>query len=294
MSGSEESFHDPELKEAIVRIRGGHQVRPDLRATILQRLEEQRHELGASGSASGDGDAETAPVSEAVAPITPVAESIAEPEVTEPRMRLAGDAAELKSAQVAQTRETARGGGGGFRMPHWIAAAAVLLIVVGVSFTYWRHVKHEEEEREEYLAANRILLEAMIGAQEKPDASAGTAVAADVADPAAVSAELQGKLGRYVPVVRLAGWKLESAGTTQVAGAQGGRWRLSKGRRTLTVLSLPREAFKGEEGYDAYNFVLDKHAIAGYVRDGGIHCVVGDPSMTASESIALREELRRG
>jgi hypothetical protein len=293
MSGSEESFHDPELKEAIVRIRGGHQVRPDLRATILQRLQEQRHELEATGSASGDGDAGTAPVSETVAPITPVAESIAEPE-TEPRMRLARDAAELKSAQVAQTRQIARGGGGGFRMPHWIAAAAVLLIVVGVSFTYWRHVKHEEEEREEYLAANRTLLEAMIGAQEKPDASPGTAVAADVADPVAVSADLQGKLGRYVPVVRLAGWKLDSAGTTQVAGAQGGRWRLSKGRRTLTVLSLPREAFKGEEGYDEYDFMLNNHAIAGYVRDGGIHCVVGDPSMTASESIALREELRRG
>ena len=206
-------------------------------------------------------------------------------------MRLAGDAKDFPPAAAKPARVT-NVGGSGFRLPHWIAAAAVLLVVVGLSAAYWRHVKHEEGEREEYLADNRTLLEQMITAQEQPAAS--NRVVASLSDPAAVAAEIQGKLGRSVPLVKLTGWKLDSAGVTQVAGVQAGQWRMSKGKRTLTVLSLPRDAFKGEEGYDEYDFVLDNHAIAGYVKDGGIHCIVGDPSMTASESIALREELRRG
>jgi hypothetical protein len=308
MSEGPQEFHDPELKAAIIRLRGGHRIRPDLRETVLRRLEEQRAQIArdengepVAGSAGADGgpvasadpalsadDVSTSIDAGDQADVATQAPPAAQPA---PTMRLAGDAKDFPPAAQKPDRAT-RGGGGGFRMPHWIAAAAVLLVVVGLSAAYWRHVKHEEEEREEYLADNRTLLEQMIAAQEQP--ATPNAVAANLSDPAAVAAEIQGKLSRTVPVVKLTGWKLDAAGVTQVAGVQAAQWRMSKGKRTLTVLSLPRDAFKGEEGYDEYDFVLDNHAIAGYVKDGGIHCVVGDPSMTASESIALREELRRG
>src|SRR4051794_263128 len=115
MSGPEEQFHDPELKEAIVRLRGGHRMRPDLRATILQRLEEQRREMDAVESDNADARIRTS--ADAVAELDtpaqsegspsdltvsdlaePQAAAVAEPDA--PTMRLTGDAAELKAAEV--------------------------------------------------------------------------------------------------------------------------------------------------------------------------------------------------
>ncbi|MBC8108015.1 MAG: hypothetical protein H7Z14_15615, partial [Anaerolineae bacterium] len=61
-----------------------------------------------------------------------------------------------------------------------------------------------------------------------------------------------------------------------------------------TVLSLPKSAFNIEEEYEDYDLRLNDHAIAGFMRQDSINCVVCEPSFTDRQAIKLRDELKRG
>ena len=75
--------------------------------------------------------------------------------------------------------------------------------------------------------------------------------------------------------------------------AKAAHWHLVKNDRKMTVLSLPKEAFNIEE-YEDYDFKLNGHEIAGFLRHGSITCIVNDPAVGHRESLRLRDELKRG
>jgi hypothetical protein len=64
--------------------------------------------------------------------------------------------------------------------------------------------------------------------------------------------------------------------------------------RALTLLSLPATAFKSDhrddeaEAGETYRYEVLGHAIAGSVRDGGLHCVIGGAGVTASDLAPLK------
>jgi len=173
------------------------------------------------------------------------------------------------------------------------ASLVVMLIIsIGAASMYINHLQHEAEEREEYLEANRPLLLAMIDSLYNRGDQNPQAVA-DNSDARALSKEMSKRLGRDVPPVKLAGWKIENVAIVKVNTAEAGRWQLSKDGKRVTVLSLPASAFNIED-YEDYDFRLENHAIAGFLRHGSINCVVCEPSFSDAEAIRLRDELKRG
>jgi hypothetical protein len=181
-----------------------------------------------------------------------------------------------------------------FRSPTWLALAAALIIAIGGATMYVRHVRHEAEEREEYLAANRPILLAMIASHESRAKDGQALLDAKLDDAQAIAKEMSTKLGREVPAANFAGWKVESASIAKVGDAQAGYLHLTHDGKNLSVISLPASAFVMEEGYVDYDVVLDQHAIAGFLRKESINCVVCDPSVSESEALQLRDELKRG
>jgi hypothetical protein len=271
MAADETQFHDPELKAAVISARGGHTASPDLRAKVLQRMAEVRTELDASGGSNGQPT------------------SLSSSQV--PLMRLAGTDADDAGSSLKMKQPARRPW---YLRPTFFAAAAAILIVAIGGSSYYNHLQHEAEEREEYLENNRPLLLAMIDAfNGKCDTDPNRQVINDTSDPRALSQELTKRLGRDVPPVNMKGWTVESISICQVGPAQAAHWHLNKNGRKMTVLSLPKQAFNIEE-YEDYDFKLNGHEIAGFLRHGSINCIVCDPAVGNREAIRLRDELKRG
>jgi hypothetical protein len=58
----------------------------------------------------------------------------------------------------------------------------------------------------------------------------------------------------------------------------------------LLFVSLPAGAYKGDQGEDPepYEYTVGGHVLAGFVRDGGLHCVIGGAGVTADEVGGLK------
>lgn len=240
-----DQFHDPELKAAIVRARGGHRASPALRDAVLRRLQGERP----------TGATENSP----------------------PR----------SYRMFTPFRALA------------IAAVLAMLVGGGLYVQHVLHERHEAEEREEYYAANKSILDAMVVAHtSKVDPAAGETgwelIATDPTDVRAVAAALSTKVGRAVPAPNFAGWTVNDVAIRQIDRVTAVQWRLSKGSESMSLVCLPKSSFVIEEGYTDYDFEVNEHAIAGFIRGEAINCVVCDPTITAKQSIALREELKRG
>jgi hypothetical protein len=270
MSHEEFNFEDHELKAAINRARGGHVASDGLREKVMSRLAEVRAEL------------ETAPGGSNGQPVNGNAV---------PLMRIAGTEADATLAASKKTKPSRRPW---YLSRTFFAAAAMLIISIGAASMYINHLQHEAEEREEYVEMNRPLLLAMIDSlYNRGSADQNPQPVADTSDPRALSKEMSKRLGRAVPPVSLAGWKIDNISIVKVNTAEAGRWQMSKDGKRVTVLSLPASAFNIEE-YEDYDFRLNDHAIAGFLRQGSINCVVCEPSFSDAEAIKLRNELKRG
>jgi hypothetical protein len=174
-----------------------------------------------------------------------------------------------------------------------MAVAAVFILAIGgVAVQMYRH--HLAEEREEYLAANQSLFNAMVAVQTRGEVF--EPLRATPGSPAALAQDLQTRLGRSVPVVDLAdsGWTLRSVGISQIASHKAAHWQWVRGPQTLAVFSLPASAASGTEELDHYELVQEGHPLAGYVKDGSLNCVVADPSVSLEEAIRLANSLRTG
>jgi hypothetical protein len=241
-----DSFADPQLKAAVVRVHNGHRIHPDLRERILRRLSDE----GLLESAVGElGSSKPPP----------------------------------QNLQL-------------FRSPAWMALAACLLLLIGGGGAYLWHLRHEAQERTEYMAANRGILDSMVQVHNGGCTVVVSAPASIADDAATISKKLSDALGRYVPVARFNGWKLDTVDVCDVGTnrARVAHWTFTRNGRRMTVFSFPASVFKIDEEYDHYDYVINGHAVAGFLRNGGVHCLVVDPELSAEDSVALRDELKRG
>jgi hypothetical protein len=111
--------------------------------------------------------------------------------------------------------------------------------------------------------------------------------------PDAIAAEASTMYDRHVPTPVFPGtaWKLDASSYGTVGGFPGVRFHLTDGSRAITVVSLPKSAWAYPTS-DAYTTCVDSHQIAGYLKDGGLHCVIGDRNMPLAEVQALTDQLR--
>jgi hypothetical protein len=205
----------------------------------------------------------------------------------------------LQAAMAELVSRETRGGGGGpaalplFKRPvvRWVAAAAVLLIVAGGGGVLWQRHLHEVEEAQS-LAANLPLFHAMIDAQQSAGASGEQPLTATLDDRDALRNALSARLGRPVPAPdwRDKGWRLASAAVGRVGAHSAALLRYENGGRRILVVSLPAGAFVNHEDEEPhpYTYAVKGHTIVGFVKDGGLHCAVGDLSVAARELEQLK------
>jgi len=172
-----------------------------------------------------------------------------------------------------------------------VAASIVVAFLLGV---LTHSIAHKYAEAQEYLEANEKLFRAMIGAHEgkvggRPE------VFASALSPTQLRQQLAERLAHDVPVPDLTaqGWTLREAAVVQVQALPAARCVFARGGSTLTLLSLPSAAFVGAEENSTYQTVVDGHPLAGFIRGGGVHCVVGDANTPLSDITPLTDQLRR-
>ena len=227
-------FDDPQLKAAIVRLRGGHVARPDLVDRVRQSLDE---------AVEADGRPLQMP-----GPHSTVARRLA------------------------------------------VAASIVLAFGLGaIAHRAW----HKAVERREYLEANEGLFRGMIAVRN--DQTAGRQGFGSLNDPRKLRDLVAARLEHEVPLPDLSsqGWSLERAELVSVRALPAARFLFTRGTASLTLFSLPSGAFAGAEDDTSYQTVVDGHPIAGFVRGGGVHCVVGDANTPLSDITPLTDQLRR-
>ena len=183
-----------------------------------------------------------------------------------------------------------------FQLRRWLAVAASVAIVAGGVGGY-RYYRHAQEEHEEY-ARNTALMGAMIGIHDlgRGTASGLQPFTTALAEPAALAAEARTRLGRSVPVVDLKarGWTLDAADVCTIGASPAVRFHLTRGTQNISVLSIPSSIYADADEGDHYELLVTGHPIAGYVKDGSLNCVVGDPSLTREETVSLRDTIRGG
>ena len=152
------------------------------------------------------------------------------------------------------------------------------------------HRHHRVAEDAEYLAANRPLFDAMIRAQRDPARRAAVDLPVDDRD--GLRKALAQRLSRPVPVPDWAGkgWRLAAASVGSIADHNCAELRYENGGRAILFVSRPAAAYSGHEGEEPepYRYCVDGHAVAGFVRDGGLHCIVGDVDVPLSEVVDLK------
>jgi anti-sigma factor RsiW len=204
-----------------------------------------------------------------------------------------------ETSKTTQTRETTPSSIP-IRRPilRWTLAAAAILLVGVALPVLWRH-HLEQRERDEEMAANLPVFQAMVETFNQPAAPAADL---PVTDPAALRTTLSTKLGRPVPVPDWSakGWRLTSATIAPVASHPAAQLRYENGNRKILFLSLAANAWKeadeGEEHAEhkdhaepeLYEYTLANHPIVGFTRDAGLHCTIGDTTFTAKDLISLK------
>jgi hypothetical protein len=172
-----------------------------------------------------------------------------------------------------------------------IAASIVAAFALGV---VTHSVVHKYVEAREYLEANEKLFRGMIAAgQAQVDGRPELFGSLD--DPARLRQLLANRLSHEVPLPDLSaqGWVLTEAAVVQVQALPAARCVFSRGGSTLTLFSLPSGAFAGAEDGETYQTVIDGHPLAGFIRGGGVHCVVGSAGTPLAEVTPLTDQLRR-
>ena len=169
-----------------------------------------------------------------------------------------------------------------------LAVAAIVIIGIGtLSFQVW----NSSRPRSQY-TFQPSLFKGMI-ATHKARAT-GTEMAPDAVKSLAEAPKLSQAINRPVFVADLTkdGWTFEGAGVRSVGKFTAAQLFFTKGDEVVSIFSLPASAAPDAVENSTYDTVFDGAPIAGFVRSGGLFCIVGtspDGSLTAGEVKALLE-----
>lgn len=174
----------------------------------------------------------------------------------------------------------------------WLAMAATIVVAVGaaVAVEQWYSTSSWSRGGAGRVQAPTIWM-VMASLHEGHCGEAQSAVASPLSDVKAIAAEASTKFNRRVPAPAFAGWTLQAATYCSVGGHPGIQFRFQDNGRAITVVSLPQVAY-GYQQTTEYHTEAEGHQIAGFMKDGGLHCVIGDRGMPLADVQALVDQLR--
>jgi hypothetical protein len=145
-----------------------------------------------------------------------------------------------------------------------------------------------------YEIANSVF-KGMVNAHEAR--KAGTATPDTVTTLASAGATLSKTLGHGVLAADLTqdGWTFQGGAVRNVASFQAAQLFFTKGNASISVLSLPASAASSAKDGSSYEISFQGSPIAGYVKQGGLYCIVGqsaDNSLTIQDVKSLLEKHR--
>lgn len=160
-----------------------------------------------------------------------------------------------------------------FRRPFFRQAiAAVLLVGLSVALVIvWR--SNRKDPYAEAYAIPNSLYKAMVNQHEER----GAQVEKDAVTQLASATQLAKQLGRGIlaPDLTQDGWTFEGGAIRTWASGQVAQLYFSKGQARISVLSMPASvAASAKEGY-TYQTTFSGTPIAGVVKEGGLHCLIG-------------------
>ena len=183
-----------------------------------------------------------------------------------------------------------------YRSPAFkLAIAAMVLVIVGVVAKQYLTGTKSEQPR---LIATlpKPFAEAMVQTHDAAAAQLASAPAA-VADLAAAQQSLSAQLGYPVLAPPLgADWAARHAEVATLNGVQTARVTYTRGDRSVSLYSIPANRVYSPPDGATYEMTEQGHAIAGFVRDKTMYCIVGDERVPMADLKQLSGALlgRRG
>ena len=175
-----------------------------------------------------------------------------------------------------------------------LAAAAVILIALGLSLRYW----HGPSNKSLALTLPGTLAADLVARHDScvqlPDHH-GPGFDRD--DFAKIGNEMEQKLGFPVLSSNLTGsWTFHGASVCFVGNIRSAHLVFERdGKQFLSFFSLPPTAVKNSSDGAEYAEVDDRHPLAGFSTPAGFYCIVGsstDGSLTLDQVRSMRDRLR--
>jgi hypothetical protein len=184
-----------------------------------------------------------------------------------------------------------------FRRESFMKFAAAAVVVVGVgslSYQVWQAYRPPSYAADAAYVVPPSLYKGMIMAHDERLAGSATP---DTTTDFAAATELSRTIKRPVFAAKLAddGWKFEGAAIRDVGPNAAAQLFFTKGGAAISVFSLPASAVPNAKDDVTYDTVFNGHPIAGFVRNGGLFCIVGsstDGALKVDEVKALLESHR--
>jgi hypothetical protein len=207
--------------------------------------------------------------------------------------RAAGEAAPMRitpeSAPVAQVPvRNLR-----FSLQRWgrLAAAAVFAIAAVVAAVVIN--KRQNAPTPGYEIANSVF-KGMVKTHEERKSGAASP---DTVTSLASASALSKSLGRPILAADLTkdGWSFQGGAVRTVASFQAAQLYFTKGKTSVSVLSLPASAATTAKEGSTYETSFQGTPIAGFVKQGGLFCILGqsdDNSLTIEEIKSLLQKHR--
>jgi hypothetical protein len=176
------------------------------------------------------------------------------------------------------------------------AAAAVLVLGFGsLGYQIWQANRPPDYAQVAQYVVPVSLYKGMTQAHD--ERVAGSATPPDTAKDLQSASALAQAIQRPVFVADLTnnGWKFEGGGVRDVAKHPAAQLFFTRGNAAISVFSLPASAVPTARDGVTYDTVFNGHPIAGFVRTGGLFCIVGsstDNSLKVDEVKTLLESHR--
>ena len=191
----------------------------------------------------------------------------------------------LHAEAMAPLKRAAAQRPAGWRNNPFVGLAAAAMLIIGVGLIYTNVLRKGDDGRLTELPKQMAL--DMAAAHDRALANAALhELKAPKDDLSAVRGELKEKLEHPVLVASLGSdWDFQGARVATVGTTPASElvFKSKKTGDTVSVFSIPGRAYYATEEGLEYEQVADGHPIAGFVRKGIVHCLVGSKGSKIDE-----------